>query len=84
MTVAKSRLGEASVVAIFSHLENSIKADVDRGKTQVPGAVVHRSTPRVMNRIKVACDFKGAMEQVFQLNMEIRRKITNMRVFIID
>lgn len=80
--MAKSRLGEAFVVAIFSHLENSIKADVDSGKTQVPGGVVHRSTPRVMNQ--VTCDFKGAMEQVFQLNMEIRRKMTNMRVFIID
>ncbi|ESW33683.1 hypothetical protein PHAVU_001G090100 [Phaseolus vulgaris] len=62
MTVAKSRLGEASIY-IFCELENQIKSET--AKTAVPGGAVHPLTRYIMNYLNIAGDYKETLEQVF-------------------
>ncbi|GJN06898.1 hypothetical protein PR202_ga24671 [Eleusine coracana subsp. coracana] len=59
----QARLGE-SAAAIFCDLESSIRADV--GKQPVPGGAVHPLTRYLMNYLKVACEYKHTLEQVFR------------------
>ncbi|OEL21800.1 Exocyst complex component EXO70B1 [Dichanthelium oligosanthes] len=59
----RTRLGE-SAAAMFCDLESSIRADA--GKQAVPGGAVHPLTRYVMNYLKLACEYKNTLEQVFQ------------------
>ncbi|GJN28217.1 hypothetical protein PR202_gb16316 [Eleusine coracana subsp. coracana] len=59
----QARLGE-SAAAIFCDLESSIRADV--AKQPVPGGAVHPLTRYLMNYLKVACEYKHTLEQVFR------------------
>jgi exocyst complex component 7 len=59
----RSHLGE-SAVAIFCDLERSIKAD--SSKTATPGGAVHPLTRYVMNYLKLVCEYKNTMEQIFR------------------
>lgn len=64
IAAAKDRIVEA-VVAMFCHLENSIKGDHER--IPVPNGAVHPLTRYVMNYLKYACEsYKDTLEQVFQ------------------
>ncbi|XP_031486210.1 exocyst complex component EXO70B1-like [Nymphaea colorata] len=60
---ARTQLGEAAIGA-FSDLENSIKGD--SAKTPVPGGAVHPLTRYVMNYLKLACEYKETLRQVFE------------------
>lgn len=64
----RCRIGEATV-SIFSDLENSIKAD--SGKTPVPGGAVHPLTRYVMNYLKLACEYKDTLQQVFEEHKKV-------------
>lgn len=59
----RSHLGE-SAMTIFCDLESSIKAD--SGRTGMPGGAVHPLTRYVMNYLKLVCEYKNTMEQIFK------------------
>ncbi|ERN09019.1 exocyst complex component EXO70B1 [Amborella trichopoda] len=59
---ARSRLGDAAV-GIFAELESAIHGDAAR--TPVPGGAVHPLTRYVMNYLKLTCEYKEPLEQVF-------------------
>ncbi|KAL3636710.1 hypothetical protein CASFOL_019009 [Castilleja foliolosa] len=66
----KGRLGEA-MISIFTELENSIGSD--SAKTPVPGGAVHPLTRYTMNYLKLACEYKDTLEQVFREHQKIER-----------
>nr|XP_016459508.1 PREDICTED: exocyst complex component EXO70B1-like [Nicotiana tabacum] len=59
----RDRFGEAAV-NVFCDLESSIKNDAAR--TPVPGGAVHPLTRYVMNYLKYACEYRDALEHIFQ------------------
>ncbi|GFQ08840.1 exocyst complex component exo70b1 [Phtheirospermum japonicum] len=66
----KGRLGEA-MISIFAELESSIGSD--SAKTPVPGGAVHPLTRYTMNYLKLACEYKDTLEQVFREHQKIER-----------
>ena len=76
MTSAKIRLGEAAVL-IFCELENSIKYDT--GKTPVAGGTVHPLTRYIMNYLRLACEYKDTLEEVFREHSKIERSDSTSR-----
>ncbi|KAL3640031.1 hypothetical protein CASFOL_014999 [Castilleja foliolosa] len=66
----KGRLGEA-MISIFAELENSIGSD--SSKTPVPGGAVHPLTRYTINYLKLACEYKDTLEQVFREHQKIER-----------
>ncbi|KAK7271058.1 hypothetical protein RJT34_26655 [Clitoria ternatea] len=75
-TSAKCRLGEAAVL-IFCDLENSIKAEI--GKTPVAGGAVHPLTRYIMNYLRLACEYKDTLEEVFKVHSKIERADSTSR-----
>ncbi|KAE9619768.1 hypothetical protein Lal_00038156 [Lupinus albus] len=75
-TSAKCRLGESSIV-IFCELENSIKSDI--GKTPVAGGAVHPLTRYIMNYLRLACEYKDTLEEVFKEHSKIERADSTSR-----
>ncbi|CAJ1947886.1 unnamed protein product [Sphenostylis stenocarpa] len=75
-TSAKCRLGEAAVL-IFCDLENSIKSET--GKTPVAGGAVHPLTRYIMNYLRLACEYKGTLEEVFKEHSKIERADSTSR-----
>ncbi|CAL0299277.1 unnamed protein product [Lupinus luteus] len=73
---AKCRLGESSIV-IFCELENSIKSDI--GKTPVAGGAVHPLTRYIMNYLRLACEYKDTLEEVFKEHSKIERADSTSR-----
>ncbi|OMO62188.1 Exocyst complex protein Exo70 [Corchorus capsularis] len=67
-SVTQCRVGEAAV-SIFSQLENSIKSDNER--IPVASGAVHPLTRWTMNYLKLACDYKDILEQVFQKHYQM-------------
>lgn len=57
------RLGEAAR-GTFLELENAIKGDL--AKNPVPGGAIHPLTRYVMNYMRLACDYRDTLEQVFK------------------
>lgn len=57
------RLGEAAR-GTFSELENAIQGDL--AKNPVPGGAIHPLTRYVMNYMRLACDYRDTLEQVFK------------------
>jgi exocyst complex protein 7 len=76
MTSAKNRLGEAAVL-IFCELENSIKSD--SGKTPVAGGAVHPLTRYIVNYLRLACEYKDTLEEVFREHSKIERADSTSR-----
>lgn len=76
MTSAKCRLGEAAVL-IFCDLENSIKSET--GKTPVAGGAVHPLTRYIMNYLRLACEYKDTLEEVFKEHSKIERADSTSR-----
>ncbi|XP_012567593.1 exocyst complex component EXO70C2-like [Cicer arietinum] len=76
MTSAKNRLGEVAVL-IFCELENSIKSD--NGKTPVSGGAVHPLTRYIMNYLRLACEYKDILEEVFKDHSKIERADSTSR-----
>jgi len=70
MSLAKSRLGEASIY-IFCDLENQIKSET--AKSAVPGGAVHPLTRYIMNYLNIAGDYKETLEQVFKEHAKMDR-----------
>ncbi|CAJ1789018.1 unnamed protein product [Sphenostylis stenocarpa] len=62
MTLAKFRLGEASIY-IFCDLENHIK--LETAKSAVPGGAVHPLTRYIMNYLNIVGDYKDSLEKIF-------------------
>ncbi|KAK7267220.1 hypothetical protein RIF29_19885 [Crotalaria pallida] len=75
-TSAKGRLGETAIV-IFCELENSIKSD--NGKTPVAGGAVHPLTRYIMNYLRLACEYKNTLEDVFKEHSKIERADSTSR-----
>ncbi|KAJ1403625.1 Exocyst complex component Exo70 [Sesbania bispinosa] len=75
-TSAKCRLGEAAVL-IFCELENSIKSET--GKTPVAGGAVHPLTRYIMNYLRLACEYKDTLEEVFREHSKIERADSTSR-----
>jgi len=75
-TSAKCRLGEAAVL-IFCDLENSIKSET--GKTPVAGGAVHPLTRYIMNYLRLACEYKDTLEEVFKEHSKIERADSTSR-----
>ncbi|TKY46280.1 Exocyst complex component EXO70B1 [Spatholobus suberectus] len=75
-TSAKCRLGEAAVL-IFCDLENSIKSET--GKTPVAGGAVHPLTRYIMNYLRLACEYKDTLEEVFKEHSKIERSDSTSR-----
>ncbi|KAK7315856.1 hypothetical protein VNO77_34438 [Canavalia gladiata] len=73
---AKCRLGEATVL-IFCDLENSIKSET--GKTPVAGGAVHPLTRYIMNYLRLACEYKDTLEEVFKEHSKIERADSTSR-----
>ncbi|CAI8593963.1 unnamed protein product [Vicia faba] len=76
MTSAKNRLGEVAVL-IFCELENSIKSDT--GKTPVAGGAVHPLTRYIINYLRLACEYKDTLEEVFKEHSKIERADSTSR-----
>lgn len=76
MTSAKNRLGEVAVL-IFCELENSIKSDT--GKTPVAGGAVHPLTRYIINYLRLACEYKDTLEEVFKEHSKIERSDSTSR-----
>ena len=76
MTSAKNRLGEVAVL-IFCELENSIKNDT--GKTPVAGGAVHPLTRYIVNYLRLACEYKDTLEEVFREHSKIERSDSTSR-----
>ncbi|PNX96364.1 exocyst complex component 7-like protein [Trifolium pratense] len=76
MTSAKNRLGEVAVL-IFCELENSIKSDC--GKTPVAGGAVHPLTRYIVNYLRLACEYKDTLEEVFREHSKIERSDSTSR-----
>ncbi|CAL5185493.1 unnamed protein product [Lathyrus oleraceus] len=76
VTSAKNRLGEAAVL-IFCELENSIKSDT--GKTPVAGGAVHPLTRYIVNYLRLACEYKDTLEEVFKEHSKIERSDSTSR-----
>lgn len=57
------RLGEAAR-GTFLELENAIQGDL--AKNPVPGGAIHPLTRYVMNYMRLACDYRDTLEQVFK------------------
>ncbi|XP_057445796.1 exocyst complex component EXO70B1-like [Lotus japonicus] len=76
MTLAKCRLGEAAVL-IFCELENSIKSET--GRTPVAGGAVHPLTRYIMNYLRLACEYKDTLEEVFKEHSKIERADSTSR-----
>lgn len=66
-----NRIG-ASAASNFCELENSIKSDVAR--TPVPGGAVHPLTRYVMNYLEYACEYKDALEKIFEKHGDVENK----------
>ncbi|CAM6007357.1 unnamed protein product [Sphagnum balticum] len=62
-----TRLGEAAK-GTFAEFENAIQRDEVR--TAVPGGGVHPLTRYVMNYIKLLCEYKDTLEQLFGKKMD--------------
>jgi len=75
-TSAKCRLGEAAVL-IFCDLENSIKSET--GRTPVAGGAVHPLTRYIMNYLRLACEYKDTLEEVFKEHSKIERADSTSR-----
>ncbi|XP_061362435.1 exocyst complex component EXO70C2-like [Gastrolobium bilobum] len=75
-TSGKCRLGEAAIL-IFCDLENSIKSDT--GKTPVAGGAVHPLTRYIMNYLRLACEYKDTLEEVFREHSKIERADSTSR-----
>ncbi|KAG5079284.1 hypothetical protein AAZX31_02G061800 [Glycine max] len=75
-TSAKCRLGEAAVL-IFCDLENSIKSET--GKTPVAGGAVHPLTRYIMNYLRLACEYKDTLEEVFKEHSKMERADSTSR-----
>lgn len=58
----RSRIGEAAV-RIFLGLQNSIKSEVV--KSAVPNGSVHPITRYIMNYLKLACEYKTTLTELF-------------------
>lgn len=67
LSIVRTRLGEA-VIAIFCELENSIRNDNTR--TPVPSGAVHPMTRYIMNYLKLTCEYKCTLEEVFQQHLK--------------
>ncbi|KVI02421.1 exocyst complex component EXO70B1 [Cynara cardunculus var. scolymus] len=67
-SLINNMLGDA-IFTIFGELENSIKADT--GKTPVPGGAVHPLTRYTMNYLKLACEYRDTLQQVFREHKKI-------------
>ncbi|GAU50176.1 hypothetical protein TSUD_287540 [Trifolium subterraneum] len=76
ITSAKNRLGEVAVL-IFCELENSIKSD--SGKTPVAGGAVHPLTRYIVNYLRLACEYKDTLEEVFREHSKIERADSTSR-----
>ncbi|OMO99402.1 Exocyst complex protein Exo70 [Corchorus olitorius] len=75
-TTARCRIGETAI-CIFCDLENSIKSDTS--KTPVPGGAVHPLTRYTMNYLKLTCEYKDTVEQVFKDHSKIERADSTSR-----
>ncbi|KAJ9564221.1 hypothetical protein OSB04_000187 [Centaurea solstitialis] len=62
-SLINNMLGEG-ILTIFGELENSIRADTS--KTPVPGGAVHPLTRYTMNYLKLACEYRDTLQQVFR------------------
>ncbi|CAK8532932.1 unnamed protein product [Lathyrus sativus] len=78
MMSAKNRLGEAAVL-IFCELENSIKSET--GKTPVAGGAVHPLTRYIINYLRLACEYKDTLEEVFKEHSKIERSDSTSRPY---
>ncbi|XP_027357495.1 exocyst complex component EXO70B1-like [Abrus precatorius] len=76
LTLAKCRLGESAVL-IFCDLENSIKSET--GKIPVAGGAVHPLTRYIMNYLRLACEYKDTLEEVFKEHSKIERADSTSR-----
>ena len=76
MTLAKNRLGEVAVL-IFCELENSIKND--NGKTPVAGGAIHPLTRYIINYLRLSCEYKDTLEEVFRDHSKIERSDSTSR-----
>ncbi|XP_024642148.1 exocyst complex component EXO70B1 [Medicago truncatula] len=76
MTSAKNRLGEVAVL-IFCELENSIKND--NGKTPVAGGAIHPLTRYIINYLRLSCEYKDTLEEVFREHSKIERSDSTSR-----
>ncbi|XP_029125849.1 exocyst complex component EXO70B1 [Cajanus cajan] len=75
-TSAKCRLGEGAVL-IFCDLENSIKSET--GRTPVAGGAVHPLTRYIMNYLRLACEYKDTLEEVFKEHSKMERADSTSR-----
>ncbi|KAI4350475.1 hypothetical protein L6164_004927 [Bauhinia variegata] len=75
-TSAKCRLGEAAICT-YCELENSIRSDAS--KTPVPGGAIHPLTRYVVNYLKLSCEYKDTLEQVFKDHSKIERADSTSR-----
>ncbi|KAI3666054.1 hypothetical protein L6452_44692 [Arctium lappa] len=69
-SLINNMLGDA-IFTIFGELENSIKGDTS--KTAVPGGAVHPLTRYTMNYLKLACEYRDTLQQVFREHKRIDR-----------
>ncbi|KAK7270023.1 hypothetical protein RIF29_22876 [Crotalaria pallida] len=71
ITTTKSRVVEA-VVAMFFDLQNSIKSDYQR--IPVPNGAIHPLARYVMNYVRYVCEYRDALEQIFQVHQSLGKK----------
>lgn len=73
-TLTRCKIGE-SIICIFIELESKIKAE--SGKTPVPGGAVHPNTRYTLNYLKLACEYKDTLEQLFKEHQRFERADSN-------